>query len=75
MKLHQGGWTFNKYLTETLALHAELNLNNDSKIIHFRRDLDPDIARLLLSNLEQPKEFDKFTVLYTQLDNNIQAFK
>ena len=75
MKLHQGGWTFNKYLTETLALHAELDLDDDSKIMHFRRGLDPDIARLLLSNLEQPKEFDKFAVLCTQLDNNIQAFK
>ena len=75
MKLHQGGWTFNKYLTETLVLHTELDLNDDSKIMHFHRGLDPEIARLLLSNLEQLKEFDKFAMFCTQLDNNIQAFK
>src|SRR5207248_10396224 len=28
IKLHQGSWTYTKYLTETLALHADLTLNN-----------------------------------------------
>ena len=35
MKLHQGSWTYTKYLTKTLALHADLTLNEEAKIMHF----------------------------------------
>ena len=36
MKLHQGSWTYTKYLTETLALHADLTLDDEAKIMYFR---------------------------------------
>ena len=75
MKLHQGSWTYTKYLTETLALHADLTLDDEAKIMHFRRGLDPKISHLLLTNLNLPKRFEEFTSLCMQLDNNVQAFK
>ena len=75
MKLHQGSWTYTKHLTSTLALHADLTLNDEAKIMHFQRGLDPEISRLLLTNLNLPKRFKEFTSLCMQLDNNIQAFK
>ena len=75
MKLHQGSWTYTKYLTETLALHADLTLDDEAKIMHFRWGLDPEISRLLLTNLNLPKRFEEFTSLCMQLDNNVQAFK
>src|SRR5437660_11057004 len=71
MKLHQGSWTFTKYLTETLALHADLTLDDESKIMHFQRGLDPEISRLLLTNLNLPKRFKAFMSLSMQLDNNV----
>ena len=75
MKLHQGSWTYTKYLTETLALHADLTLDEEAKIMHFRRELDPEISHLLLTNLNLPKQFEEFSSLCMQLDNNVQAFK
>src|SRR5207248_3901534 len=75
MKLHQGSWTYTKYLTKTLALHADLTLDEEAKIMHFRRGLDPEISRLLLTHLNLPKRFEEFTSLCMQLDNNVQAFK
>ena len=75
MKLHQGSWTYTKYLTETLALHADLTLNDEAKIIHFQWGLNPEISHLLLTNLNLPKWFEEFTSLCMQLNNNIQAFK
>jgi len=36
MKLHQGSWTYTKYLTKTLALHADLTLDKEAKIMHFQ---------------------------------------
>ena len=35
MKLHQGSWIYTKYLTKTLALHTNLTLDKEAKIIHF----------------------------------------
>ena len=75
MKLHQGSWTYTKYLTKTLALHADLTLDEEAKIMHFRRGLDPEISRLLLTNLNLPKQFEEFSSLCMQLNNNVQAFK
>ena len=75
MRLYQGSWTFTKFLTETLALHADLDMDDSAKIMHFRRGLDPEISRLLLTNLNLPQTFEEFTTLCMQLDNNVQAFK
>ena len=75
MKLHQGLWTYTKYLTETLALHADLTLDDEAKIMHFRWGLNSKIFHLLLTNLNLPKWFEEFTSLCMQLDNNVQAFK
>ena len=36
MKLHQGSWTYTKYLTKTLTLHADLTLDEEAKIMHFQ---------------------------------------
>ena len=35
MKLHQESWTYTKYFTKTLALHVNLMLDEEAKIIHF----------------------------------------
>ena len=35
IKLHQGLWTYTKYLTETLILHMDLMLDEKAKIMHF----------------------------------------
>ena len=75
MKLHQGHWSLIKYLTKTLNLHADLTLDDESKIMHFQRELNPEISKLLLTNLNLSRIFKEFTTLCVQLNNNVQAFK
>src|SRR5579859_3477920 len=66
---------FTKYFTKTLNLHADLILDEESKIMHFQRGLYPKISKLLLTNLNLPQTFKEFASLCAQLDNNLQAHK
>ena len=58
-------------LTETLALHADLTLDDEAKIMHFRQGLNPEISGLLLTNLNLLKQFEEFSSLCMQLNNNV----
>ena len=51
------------------------SMDDEAKIMHFKRGLNPEIAKQLVTNLDQPTEFEGFAVLCTQLDKNIQAFR
>ena len=74
-KLKQGNRDYTKYYTEFITYATILEWDERTKISFFKRGLNGELQKLLLTNTDPTRIFTEYVSFAIKLDNNLRAHK